>query len=169
MASLEITDQFVYVTSYDRDDNLTVRFRFCELDHYEEFPMWGRGGRYVLDDETLLKVGPSGATLLGPDGRVKFSKEAPKHNWIDPNKIATDERYDRFAFMVNTVSGDHPHLDIGGHVVARRVMVLDQTGKELASIPTKIHYQMDSNFSLSPDGRRLAILDEGVVTVVELE
>jgi len=80
-----------------------------------------------------------------------------------------DERYDRFAFMVDTEHGAHPSLDIGGHLVARRVVVLDATGKELVSIPTETPYQMDSNFSLSPDGHRLAILDDGVVTVVELE
>lgn len=169
MASMMITEKFAYRTHYDRDDDLTVRFPFCDVAHYEEFPMWGRGGGYVLNDDTLLKVGPTGAKLLGPDGRVKFSKELPKHDSIDPYKITTDEGYDRFAFMVNTEHGAHPSLDIGGQFVARRVLVLDETGKQLASIPTETHYHLDTNFSLSPDGRRLAILDEGVVTVVELE
>lgn len=169
MASMQITDKFAYRMHYDRDDDLTVRFPFCEVDHYEDFPMWGRGGGYVLNDDTLLKVGSTGANLLGHDGRAKFSKEMPKHDSIDPYKIATDERYDRFAFMVNTERGAHPHLDIGGHLVARRVVVLDATGKELASIPTDTPYHPDSNFALSPDGRRLAIVDQGVLTVVELE
>jgi hypothetical protein len=169
MASMQITDKFAYRTNYDRDDDLTLRFPFCEVDHYEDFPMWGRGGGYILNDDTLLKVGSTGAKLLGPDGQVKFSKEVPKHDSIAPNKIATDDGYDRFAFMVNTEHGAHPSLDIGGHLVARHVLVLDATGKQLASIPTETHYHTDSNFSLSPDGHRLAILDQGVVTVVELQ
>jgi hypothetical protein len=169
MASMKITDQFSYRTNYDRDDDLTVRYPFCEVDHYEDFPMWGRGGGYILNDETLLQVFPNGARLLGADGQTRFFKSMPKHDYIDYFRIATDERLDRFALSVYTVRGEHPRLDIGGHLVARRVLVLDATGKELASIPTETHYQMDTNFSLSPDGHRLAILDEGVVTVVDLE
>jgi hypothetical protein len=169
MASMQITDKFAYLLHYDRDDDLTVRFPFCEVEHYVDFPMWGRGSGYVVNDETLLKVGPTGAKLLGPDGQVKFSKEMPKHDWINTYKVSTDERYDRFAFMVNTEHGAHPSLDIGGQLVARHVLVLDATGKQLASIPTETHYHTDSNFSLSPDGHRLAILDQGVVTVVELQ
>jgi hypothetical protein len=71
--------------------------------------------------------------------------------------------------MVNTERGAHPRLDIGGQLVARRVLVLDAIGKELASIPTETPYHRDFNFSMSPDGHCLAILDEGVVTVVELQ
>jgi hypothetical protein len=175
MASMRITDKFAYRINYDRDDNLTVRFPFCDVEHYEEFPKWGKGGwRYIIDDETLLKMGdakgkPFTADLIGIDGQVKFSKELPRHDSIDPDKITIDEGSDRFAFMVNTEHGAHPSLDIGGQVVARRVLVLDATGKQLASIPTETHSHMDSNFSLSPDGHRLAILDQGVVSVVELE
>ena len=169
MASMQITDKFAYWTNYDRDDDLTVRFPFCEVDRYEDFPMWGRGGGYILNDDTLIKVGPTGARVLGPDGQVKFSKEMPKHDSIVYYKITTDDGFDRFAFMVNTEQGAHPSLDIGGHLVARHVLVLDATGKQIASIPTETHYHMDSNYSLSPDGHRLAILEQGVVTVVELE
>jgi hypothetical protein len=169
MASMNITDHFAYVTSYDRDDHLTVRFPFCKVDHYDEVPTWGRGGGYVLNDETLLKVSTTAASLLGADGHVKFSKETPKGDWISPGKIVTDERNERFAFMVNTERGVHPHIDVSGHLVARRVLVLDQAGKDVASIPTDTRYHIDSNFSLSPDGHRVAILDEGAVTVVGLE
>jgi hypothetical protein len=173
MSSMQITDKFAYRTGYDRDDDLTVRFPFCEVEHYEDFPQWGRGDPYVLNDETILKMGGDkdgrfGVELIGTDGQFRFSIKMPKHDSIDRQKIATDERYSRFAFMVDTEQGAHPSLDIGGHIVARRVVVLDETGKELASIPTETQYHMDSNFSLSPDGRRLAILDEGVITIVEI-
>ncbi|MGH9775920.1 MAG: hypothetical protein ACRD50_13345 [Candidatus Acidiferrales bacterium] len=170
----QITDRFAYWPFYDRDDDLMVRFPFCDVDHYEEFPKLGRGAMaHILNDEVFLKIGitlhgPFKVELVGVDGQVKFSKEAPKHEKIDPNKIATDERYDRFAFMVITVRGAHPSLDISGHVVARRILVLDQTGNELSSIPTETNYHLDFNFAMSPDGHRLAILDEGVVTIVEL-
>jgi hypothetical protein len=173
MGSMQITDNFAYRTGYDRDDDLTVRFPFCEVEHYEDFPKWGKGAPIILNDETILKMGGNkdgrfGVALIGADGQFGFSIEMPKHDSIDREKIATDERYDRFAFMVDTVHGAHPNLDIGGHMVARRVVVLDETGKELASIPTETQYEMDSSFALSPDGRTLGILDEGVVTIVEI-
>lgn len=152
-----------------------MRFPFCDVEHYEEFPTWGKGGwRYIINDETLLKMGnakgkPFRVDLIGLDGQVKFSKELPSHDSIDPDKITTDDGYDRFAFMVNAEHGAHPNLDIGGHLTARRVLVLDATGSQLASIPTETHYHTNSNFSLSPDGHRLAILDQGILTVVELQ
>lgn len=40
----KITDKFAYWPSYDRDDNLTVRFPFCDVDHPQELPL-GRGGQ----------------------------------------------------------------------------------------------------------------------------
>jgi hypothetical protein len=173
MASMMITDKFTYRVEYDRDDDLTVRYPFCDVEHYEDFPMWGKGG-YILNDEMLFKFGSVKggrftAQLVESEGQVKFSMEMPKHDSIDPYKIMTDDRHQRIAFMVNSESGAHPGLDIGGRLVARRVVVVDETGKLLASIPTDTHYHIDSNFSLSPDGRHLAILDEGVVTVVELQ
>jgi hypothetical protein len=54
-------------------------------------------------------------------------------------------------------------------LVARRIVVYDEGGHELASVPVSTAYQRDFDFSLSPDGHRLAILDEGVVTAVEIQ
>jgi len=169
MASMQITDKFSYRTNYDRDDDLTVRYSFCEVDHYEDFPMWGRGGGHVLNDVTLLKVAPTGAKLLGPEGQVKFSKQMAKHDYIDYFHIATDEHFDRFVFSVYTVRGEHPSLDIGGQVRARRFLVIDQSGDQVASIPIDTGYHLNSSLAMSPDGHRLAILDQGVVTVVDLK
>jgi len=169
MASGQITDRYAYRTSYDRDNDLTVRFPFCELEHYEELPAWGHGGMgYVFNDETLLKIDPSRLKLVGADGRVKFSLDMPKHDYINYFEIATDDAFDRFAFSAYTKRGEHPRLDIGGHVAARRVLVLDETGRTVASIPVDTQYHMDFDFAMSPDGRRLAILEEGVLTIAEL-
>jgi len=103
----QITDRFAYQLSYDKDDDLTVRFPFCDLEHYEELPMWGpRATGYVLNDETLLNFSPSGVKLVGADGRVKFSKELPKHDYVDYFEIATDDAVNRFAFVVYTLRGE---------------------------------------------------------------
>jgi hypothetical protein len=134
-----ITDQFAYWGNYDRDDDLMVRFPFCDVEHYEELRMWGGRGTsgFVLDDETLLKIGytlagPVSAEVVRSDGQVKLSVKMSEHDFIDPYAVRTDEGHDRFAFMVNTELGAHPRLDIGGHFVARRVVVYSEFGQELA-------------------------------------
>jgi hypothetical protein len=172
MASLawRVTDKFVYVGNYDRDDDLMVRFPFCDVEHYEDFPMWGRHAYgYVLNDETLLKVESTGARLLGPDGEIKFSCQMPKHDSLNSDRVATDERYDRFAFMVNTKRGENRRLDIGGDLVARRVTVYSATGQELASVPLSTTYHRDLDFSMSPDGTLLAVLENGKLSLFKLE
>lgn len=169
MASGQITDRFTYRTYYDEDDHLTVRYPFCEMEHYQELPGWGRGGMgYVLNDETLLKIGPSLLKLVVADGRLKFYLQMPKHDYINYFELATDDALNRFAFEVYTVRGEHPNLDMGGHVVARRVLVLDETGRTVASIPVDTQYHTDFEFTMSPDGHRVAILEEGVVRIVDL-
>jgi hypothetical protein len=83
-------------------------------------------------------------------------------------RATSDERGDRFASTVNTWRGGSSFFDISGKLVARRIVVYDESGRELASIPVSTAYHRDFNFSLSPDGHRLAILDEGVVTIVDM-
>jgi hypothetical protein len=57
--------------------------------------------------------------------------------------------------------------------VARRVAVYSETGQQLATVPVNpaynsLRYQRDFDFSLSPDGHRLAVVDDGLLTVVDL-
>jgi len=171
-----ITDKFAYWGNYDRDDNLMVRFPFCDVEHYQELSKWGGRGTsgFVLNDETLLKIGytsagPVEAQVIGPNGQLKFSLKMPKNDAIYPYDVASDERNDRFAFMVNTIRGQHPRLDIGGHLVARRAVVYSDSGQELASIPIDTHLSRDADFSMSPDGHRLAVLNGDLLTLLEIE
>jgi hypothetical protein len=84
-------------------------------------------------------------------------------------RATSDERGDRFAFTVNTWRGGRRFFDISDTLVARRIVVYDESGRELASIPVSTAYHRDFDFSMSPDGHRLVILDEGVVTVANIE
>ncbi len=81
----------------------------------------------------------------------------------------SDERGDRFAFTVDTWRGGSRFFDISGKLVGRRIVVYDEKGHELASVPVSTAYKLDFDFCLSPDGHRLAILDEGEVTVVDMQ
>ena len=140
---------------------------------------WGGGGNpFALNDDAFLFLGLNNkgsrgeVKLVGSDGQVKFRRELPEHD--TPSYYAgawatSDERGDRFAFTVETWRGGSRALDISGKRIARRIVVYTDTGEELASIPVSTTYHRDFDFSMSPDGRRLAILDEGVVAVVDMQ
>ena len=68
---------------------------------------------------------------------------------------------DRFAFTVETWRGGSRALDISSKRVARRVVVYTETDGQLATVPVNTNYHLrDFDVSMSPDGHRLAILDE---------
>jgi hypothetical protein len=171
-----ITDKF----SYKSSDNISTdvrRWPLCDGVHDVELPLDMRGGFVTpLNDEALLLLGTPkegrGVELVAPDGQVRFREEMPKHDvvWSWPYLASSDERGDRFAFIVQTWRGGSRALDIGGKMVARRLVVYSETGQEIASIPVStINYSRDFDFSISPDGRRLAILDEGVAVIVDMQ
>ena len=174
----KITDEFAYWPNYDRDDNRTVRFPFCDVDHLQELSLPGLGGFFPLSDDAFLLLGaefknsPGEVKLVGSDGRVRFRHEMHKND--TPQYYAgfwatSDERGDRFAFTVDTWRGGSRSFDISGKLVARRIVVYSESGQELASIPVSTMYHRDFDFSMSPDGHRLAILDEDVVTIVDMQ
>ncbi len=71
---------------------------------------------------------------------------------------------------VPTLRGGNRTLDISGHVTARRVAVYDiKARKELASVPVNPTHRYRFEFDLSPDGHRLAILEDDAVKVVDLD
>jgi hypothetical protein len=98
----------------------------------------------------------------------------PKHDIAVPEPTRSDERGAHFAFIVETWRGEARDLDISGKRVARRVVVYSENGQNLATVPVNpvynsLRYQRDFDFSMSPDGHRLAVLDEGVLTVVDMD
>lgn len=174
----KVTDKFAYWPNYDRDNNRTVRFPFCEVNNFQELPWTGGGGFFPLNDDAFLLLGSDKdrrgvVKLVGWDGQVRF-----QHTMSDKDDVpqyyvgfwaTSDERGDRFAFTVDTWHGGSRFLDISGKLIARRIVVYDERGHELASVPVSTAYKRDFDFSLSPDGHRLAILEEGVVTVVDIQ
>jgi hypothetical protein len=176
-----ITDKF----SYQSSDNISTdvrRWPICDQEHDVELPLDMRGGMVVaLNDEALLLLGAGkdrrGLDLVSPNGQPRFHHEMPKHDVVT-EEVRSDERGDRFAFTVQTWRGGFPALDIGGKVFAFRVVVYSETGQQLAAVSLNPqlanvslnpYYYRQFDFSMSPDGHRLAILDEGVVTVVDIQ
>lgn len=175
-----ITDRFAY-HSTDGIRTDARRWPLCDQKHETELPLDMRNGAIrPLSDEALLLLGTPagrkdplrGVDLVTSDGRVKFHQEMPKHDFVGPYWETSDDRGDRFAFSIQTWRGGSAFLDISGKLVASRVVVYTETGQEIASVPVSpvspiFHRGFD--FCLSPDGHRLAILDDGVLTVVEIQ
>ena len=170
-----ITDRFVYHSS-DGISTDVRRWPLCDQKRETELPLDMRNGAIrPLSDEALLLIGTrkkdsqEGVDLVGPDGQVKFLRQMPRHDIVGPYWTAVDEKGDRCAFTVGTWRGGSRALDVSGKRIARRVAVYNDAGQELVSILVSTTYHQDFDFSLSPDGHRLAILDEGVLTVVEIQ
>lgn len=174
----KITDKFAYWFGTEGSEHFARRYPFCDVDHAEELSLSQIGITFLLNDDAFLSLGSElkksagEVEVMGSDGHIKFRHELPKHDTPSyyAGALATpDEHGDRFAFIVETWRGGSRTLDISGKRVARRVVVYSEAGQELASLPVSTTYHRDFDFSLSPDGHRLAILDEGVLTVADLK
>ncbi len=171
-----ITDKFAYLLS----DNVRLDIRrhpLCDGSHVVSLPLGMRGATVVvpLTDDLLLLLGTGkltdskrrGVDLIKADGTVVFHRELPEHD----RAVAlyrTDEAGDRVTFLVDSCRGGSQLLDVSANRVARRIEVLSKQGEELASVPVPLVPAPDFDFCLSPDGHLLAILENGIVTVVSL-
>jgi hypothetical protein len=172
-----ITDQYAYHSS-DGIATDARRWPLCDPRRVVELPLdMRKGDLWPLSDEALLLLGTPdskknpmrGVDLVTSDGKLGFHKEMSTHDVIAPYWTAFDERGERFAFTVETWRGGSRLLDMSGSRIARKIVVCNKTGQEVATIPVSKSYHRDFDFSLSPDGHVLAILDEGVLTIVRLE
>lgn len=168
-----ITDEFAYFSgSFSVHERFTYRWPLCEYQHRSEMtpPLLGRAT--VLSDQLFIAESGKGLEIRSSDGRVKFRPPIEKHETADTLwvPIRSSERADRIAVDVTTLRGGNRTLDISSHVTARRIAVYDiEAGKEVASIPVNPKHQYRYEFDLSPDGHRLAILEDDTVKVVDLD
>jgi hypothetical protein len=167
-----ITDKYSYGSGSIGMKYFARRSPICEPERSLELPLDPQGGSLrALNDESLLLLGIGkrrGIELVTPDGKVKFRQEMPKYD-IVTEEVRSDALGDRVAFIVETWRGGSRALDISGNRVARRVVVYTDTGQQLATAQVNPVLHRDFDFSMSSDGHRLAILDEGSVTVIDLE
>ena len=171
-----VTDRFAYWGGAEGHERFVRRYRFCDMEHPEELPL-GWGTLYALGDDVFLLLGADkdmrgSVKLVSADGQVRFHHEMA--TGVVPldfpgARAVSDEIGDRFAFIVSTWHGGSHSLDISGKKTDRRVVVYSEVGQELASVPVSMSYHRDFDFCLSPDGHRLAILEDGSLTVLRLD
>jgi hypothetical protein len=174
-----ITDKF----SYQSSDNISIdvrRWPLCDQEHGIELPLEMRGGSVsALTDEAVLLLGTGkdrrGIDLVSPNGQLRFHREMPKYDVV-AREVRSDERGDHFAFTVQTWRGGSHALDIGGKVIAFRTVVYAETGQQLAAVSLNPelsdvslnpHYYRHFDFSMSPDGHRLAVRSNSQVGTID--
>ena len=168
-----ITDEFAYFSN----EGKTYRWPLCDYAHRVEMPLDIYGRWTVLNDNVFVanphnaSKDQSGLEVISSEGQVKYRWAMEKHETADTLwvPIRSSERGDRIAVDVPTLRGGNRTLDISDHVTARRIAVYDiEAGKEVASVPVNAKHRYRYEFDLSPDGRRLAILEDDTVKVVDL-
>lgn len=176
------TDRFGYLSGWERG-YFTRRYALCDSDDQQPLPLddqvWA-----VLSDDLFVTARYKKKWELGVvtrDGRSKFQLQLPKHDTppLNIEHVKGDASGDRFAIVIDKMRGGSAALDIGAHLAARRVVVYSSdSGSQLASLnvyPPVPNYGVALGivpgfaFDLSPDGHVLAVLSEGVLTIVKIE
>jgi hypothetical protein len=170
-----ITDTFAYFSL----DGETFRWPLCLYEDRTGMPIHIQGAWFALSDALFVLNTPSrrkgqtdgGLKVVSADGEVKFQPRMMKdESALNHPRIRGNEGGDRIAVDIVTSRGGIPTLDVGSHVTARRIAVYDiGAGKEVASGPAKASYNYRFEFDLSPDGHRLAILEDNAVKLVDLQ
>jgi hypothetical protein len=176
-----ITDVYAYFHGWEAGSGeFNYRWPICDYEHRAEMAL-GIRGRWMTLSDSLFVVNTdssskgnhgSGLEVISSDGQVKFRPEMEKHEsagslWVP---IRSSQRGDRIAVDMFTARGANQRLDLSGHLTARHIAIYDtEAGKQLASISVNPKHRYRFEFDLSPDGSRLAILEDDVLKVVELQ
>jgi WD40 repeat protein len=172
-----ITDEFAYHSGSEGLEQFTYRWPFCDYEHRVELPLRPGGYWGVLNDHFCVfypydpHEDEQTVKVVSSDGRVIFQSVNRKHEYAlgIGNSTRSSEQGSRIAVNIVTLRGGNRVLDISSHATARRIAVYDiGLRKEVASIPAswKSH---EFGFDLSPDGGRLAIVEDGILRVIDLD
>ena len=171
-----ITDRYAYSHGEESRSGLQ-RWPLCDYEHRIELPLRAVAWTALSDNLFLVRTdenrkGDWGVELVAADGQLKFRMPLLKHESAGTlwTPTRSSERGDRIAVDVLTLRGGNQTLDISSHITSRRIAVYDtDAGKQVASVPVAIRYHYGFAFALSPDGRRLAILEDDAVRIVDLD
>jgi hypothetical protein len=170
-----ITDESAYFHGSSGVEDYAYRWPLCDYEHRVEMPLHIRQG--VLNDGVFIaseydaRKNQGELKVIQSDGRVKFRADLVKHETaISRPPVRGSEHGYRIAVDIATRRGGNQALDISSHITARRIAVYDiEAGKEVASIPANLKHGYHFEFDLSPDGHRLAVLEDDMVRVVDIK
>jgi hypothetical protein len=173
-----ITDEFAYFHNWEPESGyFTYRWPLCDYEHRVEMPLHAAGRWEVLNDDTFVlypyskRRGDEEMEVISADGHVKFHPTMQEHESAGTiwTPIKSSEYGNLIAVDLLTIRGRNRTLDLSGHVTARRIAVYDiEAAKQIASILVNPKHRYHFEFDLSPDGHRLAILEDDKVRVVDI-
>lgn len=179
------TDNFRYLSSSCGMEHSTRRYPLCNSDSQQVLPIHDPVCAVLSDDlfavDRLNKKNRWEVGVMAATGAVKFRLQLPKHEApaLAIRYVKGDASGDRFAIIVDTFRGGNRTLDIGGHLSARRVVIYSsESGTQVFSLgvyPPVPSYGValgiipGFTFDISPDGRVLAVLSEGVLQIARLD
>jgi hypothetical protein len=174
-----ITDKFVYFHGSEPESgSFTYRWPLCDYEHRVEIPLQIGGPWEALNDDSFVTYSLSKRSnnweleVISSDGRLKFRPTLQEHEsagtiWtpVRSNKLGTI-----IAVDLLTIRGGNRALDMSGHVTARRIAVYDIEARiQRTSIQVSPKHNYGFQFDLSPDGRYLAILEDNILKLINLE
>jgi hypothetical protein len=133
------------------------------------------GRAYFVNDETVLICRLNEMAVANVDGSVIFRVNLPKDRSCENSLPATSSEGGRFAMMENRQLGIDEFFDMGPFWTDDRILVYD-VSEQRAVFAVKVNgasqwpsSRTHSNeFALSPDGKRLAVVSDGILNVYKL-
>ncbi len=172
----QISDAYMYAMPFARDElrNPHIwRWPWCDEGRTEKLSSKVGGAVFPLNDDSILVLGSDMdrsrtflIAVVSTNGDQKFTLHLKKDE-IWETWVSASENGDRFATSIATWHGGSRVFDVSGRRVARRIEVYEtSTGTTLADIP--ISPTKSPDLAMSPDGHRVAILADGIVTAIDV-
>jgi hypothetical protein len=168
-----LTDNFAYF--YHNLGNppmpppVFYRRPFCDFSQRSELPFSVRAGEVRAVNDNSFLVGYGGKiAIYDADGNVRREVRMGLGKHEGGGRGQVSENGNRVAIIAGTSKGGFRPLDISPHMVAERVIVYDlASGTQLVSIPVS-PMRFFLPLAMSPDGHRVAFLDDGILTIVDM-
>jgi len=138
----------------------------CDSAQRSEVPITSRSLPHPLNDSLMLvKAARELLVVRSLDGRTVVHAKLSTREGAEV--VWGDDTGDRFAAAVTVWRGGSWLLDIGSHRTARRVAVYETaTGRELITFPVTPRALID--VAMSPDGHRIAVLANEILTIADV-
>jgi hypothetical protein len=124
------------------------------------------------NEDILFLPGKTTGRFVRPDGTLALEEPRGQRSWgCWETGLLSAANGKRFVIPSCGVKGAHPSLDISGHSILNQVFVYDIGSDSIRSLPLGVKgpkIEDDMLFAISPDGLRLAILNNRHVEVLAL-